>query len=42
MFQAFKRYERSNVYKDNSVSWLLLSRTDTLQRDNEKLRAINS
>lgn len=28
-------------YKDNSVGCLLLSYTDTLQRDNEKLRAIN-
>lgn len=44
MMRSFGRYGGNNVYKDSGVGWLLLSRIDalSLQKDNEKQRAINS
>lgn len=39
IIQAFKRQQ--NDYKDNRVGRSLLSYISTLQRDNEKLRAID-
>lgn len=41
MTHVIEKYGRNNDYKDSRVGWLLLLCNDTLQRDNEKLRAIN-
>lgn len=37
MYQAFETEEKSRC-KDKKVGWLLLSATDALQRDKERLR----
>lgn len=41
VIHAFETYGRNNASKDSGIDWFLL-RCDTLQRHNEKLRAVNS
>lgn len=40
MIQVFERHSESNAYKDGGVGQLLLSRTDALRKENEKLGAV--
>lgn len=42
MMQALKNLTGlGDAYKDSGVDWLLLYCTDVLQKDNERLKAIN-
>lgn len=42
IYQALEEQEENNNYDDNGTEWLLLNLTDALEKDNKKLRVINS
>lgn len=38
---AFERYRGNGTYTDCSMGWLLLNTSDTLKRENDRVRTIN-